>query len=134
MVDEGPAVLRPVVGMHGQSRPLIYQEDILILIDDVQLRRGHRQIGVVLPGLFKKLVVDVQLQHVSRVQPGVPLDALAIAFDPLDADIFLRQRSRQQGNRFRQKPVQPLPRVIGADSEFFHTFSVFVSLECGVAQ
>ena len=67
MVNEGSAVLRTVMGVHRQPRPLVHQQNVLILVDDVQLGGGHRQIGVVLPGLIEKFVVDVQLQNV----PGI---------------------------------------------------------------
>ena len=59
MVNEGSAVLCPVVGVHRQPRPLVHQQNVLVLVDDVQLGGGYGEIGVVLPGLIEKFVVDV---------------------------------------------------------------------------
>ena len=67
MVDQGPSVLRTVVGMHRKTRAFIDQQNVLVLIDDVQLGGGNRQVGVVLPGFIEKLVVDIKLQYVSGV-------------------------------------------------------------------
>ena len=105
MVDQCSAVLRTVVGMHRKTGSLIHQQDLIILVYDIQLRHRHGKIGIILPGFIKKLVVDIKLQHISLVQPGVPVDALAVALDPLQADIFLRQGRRQQGNRLSKKTV-----------------------------
>ena len=67
VVDEGPAVFRTVMGMNGKSGPLIHQQDVFVLVDDVQLGRCYCQVGIVLPGLVEKLVVDVQLQHIAGI-------------------------------------------------------------------
>jgi hypothetical protein len=37
----------------------VRQQDVLVLVDDVEPRRRDLQPGVVLRGLFKKLVVDI---------------------------------------------------------------------------
>ena len=56
--DQG--VPAPVPGAVAEDAGLLVgQEDVLILIDDVQPGRGDLQMGVVLGGLFEKLVVDV---------------------------------------------------------------------------
>ena len=136
VIDKGAPVFRTVVGMHRQSRALVHQQNVFVLVDDVQLGGGHRQIGIVLPGLFKKLVVDIQLQNVTRVQPGVPVNALAVALDPLQADVFLSQGCREQGDGLGKEPVQPLSGVVGTDGKFFHslfpTFSSKWRLICSV--
>ena len=46
VVDEGPAVLRPVVGVDGLARLFVDEDEVLVLIDDVQLRRRDGEIGV----------------------------------------------------------------------------------------
>ena len=111
--------------MDSQSRTLVHQQDVFVFIDDVQLGSGHSQVGIVLPGFVEKFVVDVKLQHIACVQTGVPVDALAVAFDPFQADVFLGQGGRQQGNSLCQKPVQSLPRIIGADFKLFHIGYLF---------
>ena len=120
MVNEGAAVLRPIVRVHRQARPLVHQEDLFILVDDGELRGSHGEVGVILPGLVEKFVVDIQLEHISRCQPGVPLRPGAIALDALDADIFLGQGGGQQGHGLGQEPIQPLAGIIGADGQFLH--------------
>ena len=59
MVDERAAVFRAVVRVDGLARLFVDQQDVFILIDDVQLRRGDGQIGIFFFGGIKKLVVDV---------------------------------------------------------------------------
>ena len=115
MVDEGPAVLRAVMGMHGNPRPLIHQEDVVIFINDVQPGRSHGQIGVVLTWLVEKLVIDIQLKHISGFQPGIPLRTGSIALDPFDAEGLLCQGRRKQRHRLCQKSVQPLSGIVGTD-------------------
>ena len=100
MVDESSAIFCAVMGMDSQTGPLVDQKDMLVFIDDVQLGRSYSQIGIVLSGLIEKFVIDVQLKHIAYVQSGVPLDPFTVAFDPLQADIFLGKGSRQQGNGF----------------------------------
>ena len=128
MVDEGFAVFRAVVGVDGQSGPLVYKKNVVVFIDDIQLGIGNGQIGIVLPGLIEELVVDIKLQQVALFQPGIPLHTLAVQLDPLDADILLRQGGRQQGNGLCQETVQPLTGIIGTDGKFFHyIFPIFSS-------
>ena len=38
VVDQGPAILRPVVGVYGHARLFVRQKEILVLIDDAQMR------------------------------------------------------------------------------------------------
>ena len=89
---------------------LVRQQQMLVLVHHRQPRLEQRQEHILLRGLVKELVVDVQLQHVALLQALVPLGAAAVDLHPLDADVLLRQRRRQQGQRLAQKPVQPLPR------------------------
>ena len=105
MVDQGSAIFRAVVGMHRKAGALVHKQNVFVLVDNIQLGGCNGEIGVVLPGLVKKLVVDIQLQDVGLLQPGVPVDALAVALDALDADIFLRQGRRKQRNCLRKKAV-----------------------------
>jgi len=98
VVDEGAAVLRAVVGMDGKPRPLVHQEDVLVLVDNGKLGSRHGQVGVVLPGLVEELVIDIQLKDIALFQPGVPVGAGVVELDALDADILLGQRRRQQGH------------------------------------
>jgi hypothetical protein len=119
VVEEGVHLLR-LVGVDHQSGPLVRQQEVLVLVEDVQpgLEEGEEE--VVLPGLVKKLVVDVQAQHVPLRQPLVPLAALAVALHPFDADILLHEGRRQQGQGLGQKAVQPLARVVFPDGELSH--------------
>ena len=122
MGDEGvyPLVL---VGVNHDPRPLVHQQQVFVLVDNVQLGLEHRQEGIFRGGNVEELVVDVELEHVALHQPVVPLGPLAVALDPLDADIFLCQGRREQGEGFAQPAVQPLARVVGADGKFPHRFA-----------
>ena len=51
------------------------------------------------------------MKHVTGCQTRVALGAFAVQLDSLEADIFLRQRSRQQGNGLDQKAIEPLAGV-----------------------
>ena len=126
VVDEGAAVLRPVVGVYRETGPFVHQEDLVVLVDNGELRGSHGEVGIVLPWLVKEFVIDIQLQHISRCQPGVPFGPGAIELDPLDADIFLSQGGGQQRHGLSQEPVQALARVVGPYGQFFHCpFPIF---------
>ena len=58
MGEEGvhPLVL---IGVDHQSRALVHQKDVLILIEDIQLGLVEGQEGVFRGGAVEKLVVDV---------------------------------------------------------------------------
>ena len=60
------------------------------------------------------------MQHVPLDEAHVALAALAVALDALEADIFLQQRFRQQGNGFADEAVEPLTGVIFAYLDLFH--------------
>ena len=120
MIDEGFAVFGTVMGVHRKAGPLVHQKNVFIFVDNVQLGRCHSQIGIVLPGLVEKFVVDIKLEYITGFQTGVPVNALAVALDPLDADVFLSQRGGEQGNCLGKKPVQPLAGIVGTDGKFFH--------------
>ena len=115
-----------LVRVDHQSRALVHQQKVLVLIDNVQLGLEDRQKGVFRGGGVKKLVVDVQLKHIPLDQAGVPLGPLAVALDPLDADVFLGQGGRQEGQGLGQPPVQPLAGVVGAYGEFPHGSTTFL--------
>ena len=108
------------MGVHRKPGPLVHQENLVVLIDNGELRGGYGEIGVVLPGLVEEFIVDIQLEHIACRQPGVPLYPGAVALDAFDADIFLGQGGGQQGNGLGQEPIQALARVVGSDGQFLH--------------
>ena len=91
-----------------------------IFVYNIQLGGSHRQVGVILPGLVEKFIVDIQLEHISRLQTGIPFGPCPVAFYPLDADILLGQGSRKQGYRLAQETVQPLPGIVLSYGNFLH--------------
>ena len=91
--------------MHRKAGALVHKQNVFVLVDDVQLGICHGEVGVIFPGLVEKFVVDIQLQNVAFLQAGVPVNALAVALDALDADIFLRQRGRKQRDCLRKKTI-----------------------------
>ena len=60
------------------------------------------------------------MQHVPLDQAHVALGGLAVALDALEADIFLQQQFRQQGNGLADEAVEPLAGVIFAYLDLFH--------------
>ena len=119
MSDEGVDLLA-LVGVDHHSRPLVHQQKVLVLVDDVKLGLEDREEGVLRGRGVEELVVDVELKHVPLHQPGVPLGPLAVDLYPLDADILLGQGGGEQGQGLAQPAVQPLPGVVGSDGEFLH--------------
>jgi len=119
VVDEGVDLFR-LIGVNHQTGPLVQQEDVFVLVENVQFGLEKGQEEVILPGLLEKFVVDIQLQHIAGLQPLIPLTALSVALDALDADVFLQQRDREQGHRLGKEAVQPLTCVIFSDGEFTH--------------
>ena len=115
MVNEGSAVFRAIVGVYGQSRPLVHQQNLVVLIHDVQLGGGHGEISIILPGLVEKFVVDIQLKHIAPFQSGVPLGSGTVELDALDTNILLCQRGREQGNGLGKKTIQPLTGIVMLD-------------------
>ena len=67
------------------------QQNVFVLIDDVELRRADREVGVFLLRRVEKFVVDVELDEIAFAQARVALGALAVDLDALEADIFLQQ-------------------------------------------
>ncbi|MFR4068496.1 MAG: hypothetical protein ACLT1T_06220 [Oscillospiraceae bacterium] len=57
------------------------------------------------------------MQRISGGQARIALGALAVELDALEADVFLRQRGREQGNG--SKRSSRCPALLG-DREFFH--------------
>ena len=52
------------------------------------------------------------MKNIAGVQPHVPLGALAVDLDALEADILLQQGGGQQRQILCNKAVQPLAGVI----------------------
>ena len=119
MVNQCVDLLR-LVRVDDQPRPLVEEHQVLVLIDDVEARLPQREEEVVLLRLGEEFVVDIQLQHVARLQALVALGAGTVHLDALDADILLQQRGRQKRQRFGHKTVQPLPGVVFSDGQFAH--------------
>ena len=101
--------------MAEYARLFVGEKDVFILIDDRKARRADLEIGVFLARFFKKLVADIELQHVALVQTHVALGPFAVELDALEADVLLQQRFRQQRNGFSDKAVQPLTGVVFLD-------------------
>ena len=120
MVDERLAVFRAIVGMDSLPGGLVDQQNLLVLIEQVQLRCSYRQIGVVLVGLVEEFVVDVELHQIAGLQPGIPGGGPAVDLAALAPEHFLRQRPRQGRAGLGQKAVHPLAGVVGANGEFPH--------------
>ena len=74
---------------------------------------AHLQVAVLLPRLFKKLVVDVEAQHVAPLGGARPAwPPFPLSFMRLSLIYFCSSDSGSSGHRLAHKPVQPLARVI----------------------
>ena len=82
MVDEGVDLFR-FIGVNHQTRALVQQQEILVLVHDVKsgLKQGEEHIFFL--WLVKKLIVDIKLQYISLLQPLVPLSPPAVDLDAL---------------------------------------------------
>ena len=130
MVDEGVHLLR-LVGVDYQSRPLVDQQQVLVLVHDVHLGLEQRQEHVLLRRPVEELVVDIQLHHVALGQALVPLGSGAVDLDALDAYVLLQQRRRQQRQRLGHEAVQPCAGVIFPDGQLPHgRTSLSFSVHC----
>ena len=67
MVDQRTSVIRAVVGMNCQAGTLIHKQNMIVFIDNVQLRCGDSQISIVFSGFVEEFVIDVQLQYISDI-------------------------------------------------------------------
>ena len=124
MGDEGidPLLL---VRVDEQAGALVHQQQVLILVDNIQLRLEDGEKRILRGGGVEKLVVDVKLQEIALHQAGIPLGPLAVELHPLDADVFLRQGRGEQGEGLGQPAVQPLPSVVLAYGKFPHEITTF---------
>ena len=113
--------------VHGQTRAFVYQKKVFVLINDIQLWSSNGQIGVILPGLIEKFVIDIQRQHISGLQAGVPFGPGTVQLDTLDADIFLGEGRRQQRDGLCEKAIQPLSGIVLSNGQFFHKVSFVCS-------
>ena len=120
MVDER-VDLFALVRMDDLSDRLVEQHDVIVLVDDAELRRRDGEINVFLARRFKKLVVDIALKQIAFAELLLARGARTVALDALETDVFLRQRRRKQGNGLAQKAVEPLTCIIFADAKFAHT-------------
>ena len=57
--QQGPLRRLPLRVMAEDAGGLVRQEDVLVLIDDAQLRRRHLAVGVFVAGLLEKFVVYI---------------------------------------------------------------------------
>ena len=58
MVNEGVDLLR-FIRVDGHTGPLIRQQQIFVLVDNIQLRLEYGEKQIFLIGLVKKLVINV---------------------------------------------------------------------------
>ena len=100
VVDERLTVFRAVVGMDGLPGLFVDEQNVFVLIDNIELRYVNRELGVFLLGGVKKLVVDIELDRIAEMEPRIAFCSLAVDFNSLEADVFLKQRSGEQRNGF----------------------------------
>ena len=82
VVYKGVHLLR-FVRMDHQARLLIQQHKVLVLIHDVKAWLKEGEEHIFLPGLVKKLIIYIQLQHIPLAQPLIPGSPLSVDLDAL---------------------------------------------------
>ena len=100
VVDERLTVFRAVIRVDGLSGLFVDEQNIFVLIDNIELRRVNREVGIFLLGGVKKLVVDVKLDRIAEMEPRIAFCSLAVYLNALEADVLLKQRSGEQRNGF----------------------------------
>ena len=98
----------------------VHEQDVLVLVDDVEPRCADLEVAVLLARLFKKLVVNIEVQHVALGDARIAFCALAVELYALQPYVFLQQGFGQKRHRFAHEAVQPLPCVIFTNSQLFH--------------
>ena len=86
--------------MDGLAGLFVDEQNVFVLIDNIELRYVNREVGVFLLGGVKKLVVDIELDRIAEMEPRIAFCSLAVDFNALEADVFLKQRSGEQRNGF----------------------------------
>ena len=86
--------------MDGLAGLFVDEQNVFVLIDNIELRYVNREVGVFLLGRVKKFVVDVKLDRIAKIEPRIAFCSLAVDFNSLEADVFLKQRSGEQRNGF----------------------------------
>ena len=106
MVDERLTVFRAVVGMDGLAGLFVDEQNVLVLIDNIELRYVNREVGVFLLGGVKKLVVDIELDRIAEMEPRIAFCSLAVDFNALEAG---SSGTDLETNRSRRWPSSFLP-------------------------
>ena len=65
------------------TRFFIDKKQVGILINNIQFRTSDLQPGVILARFFKKLVIYIQGEQITRTQSVIALNRFPVAFDPL---------------------------------------------------
>ena len=105
--------------MDDNTGCLVYQKDLLVLIDNVDVRLDM-EVGGVLIRCLEELIVDVQLKDITFLKPAGELGPLAVALDALETDVLVHQSAGETRDRFFQKFIQTLSAVVFGDDEFAH--------------
>ena len=92
VIDERVDILA-VVGMDDQTRFFVAEDDIVVLIDDIELR-GQTLLRIVGGDGFKKFFLDKQLDRIALQQNLLLLGTFAVDLDLFEPDIFVHERGR----------------------------------------
>ena len=83
-----------VVFMDHHSGALVAQKNVIVFIEDVQPGSDAAE-GFLFLHRLEKFIVDIKGEHIPLGQPVAGLAPFAIAFDPLEAHIFVHQGGGQ---------------------------------------
>ena len=115
--DQGVCVA-VFVRMDDHAGRFVRKQDVLILVNDAQLRRLDAAEGLFLARRFKILVVEIELHVVALAQTVGGLGALAVDLDALETEVFVHHAAGQERHCLFQEFIQPLPAVVFCDIIF----------------
>ena len=109
------------VAVAQQVGGLVQHRNVFVLIDHLDRRlaarrlfgRDHRLFG-------EKLIVDIQLDHITAAQPGVRFTALAVHLNALVAETFIQQAARHVPGHAFHKAGKPHAVFVFACDKLFH--------------
>ena len=112
--------------MDDHAGLFVEQEQVVVLIDDVELRRRLEKFVVLFFALLKELVLDKERQHVAFVHHILGTALFAVDLHAFFADIFVHQCFWHGTEPLLQELVQPLVAVVFADRQLSHEITASI--------
>ena len=105
----------------------IYENDIVILIDDVKRWGSDSEIRALTVWRLKKFIVYIHLYNIADGKFVIAFCTLAADFDAFKPYVFLREGIRERWDCLRHESIKPEASVIFPYDEFFQCFFPYVA-------